>query len=635
MAERLIQTQTLTAIADAIRAKNGSSNTYTPAQMAAAIGAITTGDSIDHEDLPAYVKAEALAVAERVKAKLQSDSIVILTASDSHQIESGNDAANTMAGNLHAGQALKALAYMLPVDFAAYLGDYTAGSSTTGIQEGLGHIAAVNGYIDEAFRGLVQFRTVGNHDPLGYSYSQNGETLSQAQLYALIGKYNADCGNVMGSTVAGYCYRDFAGKSLRVICLNTADVAAPTGGAEAVSDAQKKWFADTLISTHQGYGILILSHHPLDWGNIMSVSHILRAYVEEQSSINIGGTTYSFTGKNKSAWVLQIHGHVHTFTVDNLRWNNGGTGVAYDVKRVALPCTNFVRTNEYGTNGSAEYYGIEFGTPGDTQSKVAGTAKDTAFCVCVINPSEQKVYAINYGAGYDREVYWGENVVAVTGITLNEDSGTLNPGGTTTLTATVTPADASNKGVTWTSSNTDVATVANGVVTAVSVGSATITATTMDGGFTATYALTVEAVKRGNLIGQIGYQDNVRISTSNGADRTGATGYVTVEYFDIDAMIDSYPAVIRIKGADFRSSTHSNSAHCAYTTSKGFNSANYNDGGNPCAALNNASWTYAFDSDGNMTWTCPRRPSATIGFIRICGYGSGANLDLRINENFD
>lgn len=174
----------------------------------------------------------------------------------------------------------------------------------------------------------------------------------------------------------------------------------------------------------------------------MSTSHVLRAYVEEQSSINIGGTTYNFTGKNKSAWVLQLHGHVHTFTVDNLHWNNGGTGVAYDVKRIALPCTNFVRTNEYGNNGAAEYYGIEFGTPGDTQSKVAGTAKDTAFCVIVINPSEQKAYAINYGAGYDREVYWGESTVAVTGVTLNVSSGTLNPGGSVALTATVIPVDA-------------------------------------------------------------------------------------------------------------------------------------------------------------------------------------------------
>ena len=52
MAERLIQTQTLSAIADAIRAKNGSSNTYTPAQMAAAILALAPGggESVWFED---------------------------------------------------------------------------------------------------------------------------------------------------------------------------------------------------------------------------------------------------------------------------------------------------------------------------------------------------------------------------------------------------------------------------------------------------------------------------------------------------------------------------------------------------------------------------------------------------------
>lgn len=55
--ERLIQTQTLTAIADAIRAKNGSSNTYTPAQMAAAILALAPGggEAVSFEDRNAYV----------------------------------------------------------------------------------------------------------------------------------------------------------------------------------------------------------------------------------------------------------------------------------------------------------------------------------------------------------------------------------------------------------------------------------------------------------------------------------------------------------------------------------------------------------------------------------------------------
>ena len=633
MAERLIQTQTLTAIADAIRAKNGSSNTYTPAQMAGAIGAITTGDSIDHEDLPAYVKAEAQAVAERVKAKLQSDSIVILTASDSHQIETGTNAANTMAGNLHAGMAMKALAYMLPIDFAAYLGDYTAGSGTTGIEEGLGHFASVNSYIDEAFRGLVQFRTVGNHDPLGYSYSQNGETLSQAQLYELIGKYNDDGVTVMGSTVAGYCYRDFAGKSLRVICLNTADVEAPTGGAEAVSAAQKKWFADALIATPQDYGIIILAHHPLDWGNIMSVSHILRAYVEEQSSINIGGTAYSFTGKNKSAWVLQLHGHVHCYKTDNLHWNNGGTGVAYDVKRIGLPCTNFVRTNEYGDNGAAEYYGVEFGMPGDTpnEAKTAGGSKDTSFNVLVVNPSEEKVYCINYGAGYDREVYWGSIVVPVTGVTLNANSGTLYAGGAVTLTATVAPQDASNKAVIWSSSNTTVATVNGGVVTAHALGSATITVTTQDGGFTASYALTVQAVPRGNLMPTVGWFDDTR-RKSDGTTAAD-TGIVSTGFIDIHTDV-SYPATVRIKGAEFRTAKAWQANFIAYPSSQtGGTAANILDGGSGPKVLSGSTMTVSADGT-EVVLTIPTKNNS-YPYLVFNAKGSGANLDLRINENFD
>ncbi len=68
--------------------------------------------------------------------------------------------------------------------------------------------------------------------------------------------------------------------------------------------------------------------------------------------------------------------------------------------------------------------------------------------------------------------------VAVTGITLDNASLALVAGGSTgTLTATVAPADASNKNVTWTSSNTAVATVANGNVTPVAGGTAVITAT--------------------------------------------------------------------------------------------------------------------------------------------------------------
>ena len=83
--------------------------------------------------------------------------------------------------------------------------------------------------------------------------------------------------------------------------------------------------------------------------------------------------------------------------------------------------------------------------------------------------------------------------VSVTGVSLNTNALNLLTGGSSELTATVAPNDATNKNVTWSTSNSSVATVSEGVVTAVSAGNATITVTTVDGGYTATCAVTVTA----------------------------------------------------------------------------------------------------------------------------------------------
>ncbi|MBR4505115.1 MAG: Ig-like domain-containing protein [Candidatus Methanomethylophilaceae archaeon] len=81
--------------------------------------------------------------------------------------------------------------------------------------------------------------------------------------------------------------------------------------------------------------------------------------------------------------------------------------------------------------------------------------------------------------------------VSVTGVSLDKTSIALDTGSETRLTPTISPSDATNKNVIWKSSNTSVATVSNGVVKAVSAGSATITVTTDDGSKTATCKVTV------------------------------------------------------------------------------------------------------------------------------------------------
>ncbi len=83
--------------------------------------------------------------------------------------------------------------------------------------------------------------------------------------------------------------------------------------------------------------------------------------------------------------------------------------------------------------------------------------------------------------------------VSVTGVSLDQTSLSLTAGDKATLTPTVSPAEATNKNVTWESDDEGVATVAGGVVTAVAAGTCTITVTTVDGGFSATCDVTVNA----------------------------------------------------------------------------------------------------------------------------------------------
>ena len=93
--------------------------------------------------------------------------------------------------------------------------------------------------------------------------------------------------------------------------------------------------------------------------------------------------------------------------------------------------------------------------------------------------------------GYVRTVT--PEAVSVSQITLNKTSTSISVGNSEKLTATVAPENAANKALKWASSNEDVATVApDGTVTAVKVGTATITATAADGsGKSATCKVTV------------------------------------------------------------------------------------------------------------------------------------------------
>ena len=111
-------------------------------------------------------------------------------------------------------------------------------------------------------------------------------------------------------------------------------------------------------------------------------------------------------------------------------------------------------------------------------------------------------------------------IISVTGVDVSPATASIEIGATTTLTATVSPSNATNKSVTWSTSASSVATVSNGVVTGVSAGTARITATTADGGFTDYCDVTVTAVVTYDFVPASSMQPGKSYLISNGNSGT-------------------------------------------------------------------------------------------------------------------
>lgn len=141
-------------------------------------------------------------------------------------------------------------------------------------------------------------------------------------------------------------------------------------------------------------------------------------------------------------------------------------------------------------------------TPGNATNKTATwQSSDTGVVtvsgdgnVTAVANGSATITVTSQDGGFTDTITITVSVAAVTGVSVQPPSWTGQPTDTITLTANVIPSNAGNKGVTWSSSAPGVATVdASGLVTAVANGTATITVTTADGGFTDTCAVTVSA----------------------------------------------------------------------------------------------------------------------------------------------
>lgn len=126
----------------------------------------------------------------------------------------------------------------------------------------------------------------------------------------------------------------------------------------------------------------------------------------------------------------------------------------------------------------------------DQTGKVTALQNGSDIAVVTVNGefTDECPITVNYGP------------TVVTGVSLDNEELSIVEGAQATLVATVAPEEATNKNVSWTSTNETVATVDNGVITAKAPGDTIITVTTADQGKTATCSVTVTAAKVATLV---------------------------------------------------------------------------------------------------------------------------------------
>ena len=622
----------MTAIADAIRAKTGKSGVLTLDAMAEEVSSLSVEEIIQHADIPDYVKSEALRVANAVENVRQSDSIVFLAMSDNHHAANSGQ---TDTSNMHAAMAAKILAYALRFDFTAQLGDITAGTAQNTSAALHAQAAGFMSFLREFHKDIPCFHAIGNHDTGIYSYNaglSGGGVESGSWLYDNFTAHSASNNTVFGGQAnGGYCYRDFADKKLRVFLLNTSEALVVNKTDYATLGSQRKWFADALTNLNNktdaaSWSFIVLSHYPADYGNTMPLSELLKAYVEGKSitiTLESGSNaTVNFSGKNSAKMIAQFHGHVHNFLSSKLYSYSTGKGVQYDAWRICIPNGEYNRENTYTTVGS--YTDISF-AEATSYSKTPNSAKDTSFVVNVVNPSEQKIYSLCYGAGIDRVIGYAATVYY--SITANLTNVTLTGGATNVeakqpYTAILSIASGYEwKSVKITMGGTDITSsvYSNGAINIPSVtGNVVITATA------AAKQLYVNQIPistgtDGNPISDTGYIANTYLSSSTGLETYNwdweCTGFIPCKKGDI----------VRLKNMAF-----------SKTSSSGSNRLAFYDANRAFLKMYNAGATYdtqaVVGDDGNWTQFTVPAAAGNVAYCRLTCNGITTSSIITVNQ---
>ncbi len=233
-----------------------------------------------------------------------------------------------------------------------------------------------------------------------------------------------------------------------------------------------------------------------------------------------------------------------------------------------------------------------------------------------------------------------EATIGVTGVTLDKNEFTLEVGKSEKLTATITPENASNQNVTWSSGNDAVSVESDGTVTASKVTSApvTITVTTADGGKTATCTVTVTAASKTELTEAISQaksaKANIETST-DGSDIPTTKKWVTSE--EMGAFESAITAAEEVNKKEHATATEIANAVTALNSAKATFESAKKDGTkvevtlsvNPTslaieAGKSETIMATVMPSETEVTWTSSNESVATVSNGTVTAVAAGS-----------
>lgn len=557
--------------------------------------------------LPRFLQQEVMDTASKIQTAMAASARCMLFGfvTDSHVHPTLNNRPywDDTAASVHAVNGI------CPFDLLVHGGDMIQGSLPKA------QSAEIVKYQVDGLRETAGDNTLiiaGNHDT-NTLYNNMAEPISEAEMITLWRYWDDGFTYPPGKL---YGYRDYDENGIRVVklhsCMNNG-LSGISEGSWGFPEEEIEWVKTTALNTQND--VLFFAHMACtpEYQGTAAIGaprngEQLRQVIDD--FVTAGGSV-----------VGMISGHAH---YDYMNKYSGFTEVLTGLAKYTadMSVSDGAPVSDYRTppEGAVAY------------GRTAGTATEVLWDAVVVNPDAKQVSLIRCGAGADRTYSYLYEAPDVSGVELDQSTASVNVGSQITLHATVKPDNAGNKSVTWSSSDVDVATVQDGVVTAVYAGTATITVKTVDGGHTAQCVVTVPGTPRTNLLptavdtdgsiyGGKGYVEGYRLNSSGTLTQEAGrftTGFISCQ--ENQTVTFKRFGVVGQEGA-----THSSVCfiHC------------YDSGKNFISGTRAYSWASVSENnvvlDGNYVdhMVIAATPSTSdlsdTAYIRVCGDYVGEN----------